>query len=304
MNRMRNLVLIAVLFVTVSASAGGLLHARYSKSVFAPNAFPKPVSNRIFSIPLDPATLMVVYPMAMEANVKGMQALLASRCGRDIPFRSADSLTPEALSGKDLIVVGNISNNRWALELYKQRYSFADAVFPGKGGYFIHPATSIWDRRRNVLVIGVSSDSDSVPGFEAFVGVLPQGADRIESIHRVKTSVEFPRPPESVAKIFDDVRKNIWIAIPPYGAIANWGMNYFFTGDRKWAEHFRDGSASFMTGPKRPGIGSPNSGPASISPCGAWSWHGTSSTTTPSLRFRIEKSSRRRSGDSQVSCGA
>ena len=241
MNRIRVLSLIAGLCAFFTIAAVAPLHARYSKSDFAANGFPKPVSNRIFSIPLDPRELLVVYPAAMETDAKRLQALLLVRCGREIPFRPADSLKKEDLAGKNLIIIGNISDNRWALDLYKQRYAFADAVFPGKGGYFIHPAASIWNRERNALVIGVSSDADLVQGFEAFVSLLPQGAERIESVHRLKTRNDFPTPPESVAKIFDDVRKNVRIAIPPYGAIANWGMNYFFTGDRKWAEHFRDG---------------------------------------------------------------
>ncbi len=241
MNRIRVFPLIAGLSVFLTAALVTPLHARYSKSEFAANGFPMPVSNRIFSIPLDPRELMVVYPAMMETDARRLQALLAARCGREIPFRPADSLKKEDLAGKNLIVVGNISDNRWALDLYKQRYAFADAVFPGKGGYFIHPAASIWDRERNVLVIGVSSDADLASGFEAFVSLLPNGTGRIESLHQLKTSVEFPPPPESVAKIFDDVRRNVRIAIPPYGTIANWGMNYFFTGNRKWAEHFRDG---------------------------------------------------------------
>ncbi len=217
------------------------LDARYSKSPFNPNGFPKPVSDKVFSIPLDPAELMVVYPAALEPIVPKLKSLLSEKCGQEIPFRLADGLKKEDLASRHLILIGNISNNPWALELYKQRYAFSDAVFPGRGGHIIHPATSIWNRERNVVVIGVSSDEDLIQGFESFVGLLPQGASQVETLHQLKTNVKMPEPPESIADIVENVRKNIKTARAPYALIGGWGLNYFLTGDRKWAEHFRDG---------------------------------------------------------------
>ena len=221
----------------------GALEARYSKSPFRPNGFPKPVDDRIFSIPLDPAELLVVYPAALESRVGKLRSLLDAKIGRDIPFRAADGLKKEDLAAKHLILLGNISNNPWALELYKQRYAFADAVFPGKGGHIIHPATSIWNRERNVLVVGASSDDDLVRGFESFTALLPPGASRIETMHRLETRVKMPSPPANIDAIAANLRQNLRTARAPYGQLGGWGLNYFLTGDRKWAEHFRDGFA-------------------------------------------------------------
>ncbi len=219
----------------------GALDARYSKSPFNPNGFPKPVSDRIFSIPLDPAELLVVYPASLESRVGGLRSLLDAKIGRDIPFRAADGLKKEDLAAKHLILLGNISNNPWSLELYKRRHAFADAVFPGKGGHIIHPAASIWNRERNVLVVGASSDDDLVRGFESFVTRLPQGASRIETMHELVTRVKMPSPPENIDAIAANLRQNLRTARAPYGQLGGWGLNYFLTGDRKWAEHFRDG---------------------------------------------------------------
>lgn len=219
----------------------GVLDARYSKSPFNPNGFPKPVSGRIFSIPLDPAELVVVYPSALESRAGGLRSLLEAKTGRDIPFRAAGGLGKGDLAGKHLILLGNIANNPWALELYKRRHAFADAVFPGKGGHIIHPANSLWDGERNVLVVGASSDDDLVRGFENFVARLPQGASRIETMHELLTRVKMPAPPENIDAIAANLRRNPGTARAPYGQLGGWGLNYFLTGDRKWAEHFRDG---------------------------------------------------------------
>ncbi len=243
----------ALLLAGLLLAATGPAEARYSKSPFAPNGFPKPVINTVFSIPLDPAQLVVVYPAALEPAAKKLQAALAARCGREIPFAPADTLKPEDLAGRHLIVIGNILNNRWALELYKQRRAFADAVFPGKGGYIIHPATSVWDRTRNALVIGTSSADDLAPAFEAFVSLIPQGTDKIDALHALKTSLEMPAPPANAAKMLDEARKNTTTAGGPYGAVGTWGLNYFISGDKAWAELFREGFAVFYDRAKKSG---------------------------------------------------
>jgi len=224
-------------------AAGSLLSTRYSKSPFNPNGFPKPVSEAVFSIPFDEAGLMVVYPAALEPDVARLKSLLAGKCGREIPFRRADGLKKEDLISKHLVMIGNIANNPWALELYKKRYAFADAMFPGKGGHIVHPATSIWNRGRNIVVIGASSDRELVRGFESFVALLPQGASRIETLHQLKTNIKMPAPPESIAAIIDNVRNNLKTAKAPYAQLGEWGLNYFLTGDKRWAAHFRDGFA-------------------------------------------------------------
>jgi hypothetical protein len=98
-------------------AAGSILGVRYSKSPFNPNGFPKPMSGTIFSIPIDAAELMVVYPAALETDVAGLKSLLAGKCGKEIPFRRADELKKENLILKHLVMIGNIANNPWALEL-------------------------------------------------------------------------------------------------------------------------------------------------------------------------------------------
>ena len=56
------------------------------KNDYTPNAFPAKVSDRVFSIALDPGTLLVVYPAAAETGVASMRQLLRDKCGADIPL--------------------------------------------------------------------------------------------------------------------------------------------------------------------------------------------------------------------------
>ena len=160
-------------------------------------------------------------------------------------------------------MIGNISDNKWALQLYQRRFAFADAYFPGKGGLIITPSESIWDSRRNVLVIGVSGDDDIPAAFRAFTGLLENGAKTVGPLRRLETKAGFPKPPESVSSMLDHTRSALspsgttsWavqssalnksrsgsaMVMAPYTIIANWGLSYHLSGDRKWAAHFLEG---------------------------------------------------------------
>ena len=221
----------------------------YADSVFAyelnndfkPGAFPGKVRTQNFSISVNEQSLLVVYPSSVKSELDNMQEMLKRKCGKNIPFRNADDLNNDEMESHDLIVIGNISNNRWALELYKRRYAFADAYFPGTGGVIIHPVQSIWNPGKNILVIGVSRDEDVIAGFETFVDLLSENAASINTIHHLTTDLQLPKPPESVQSTLDQVRDNLRTTMAPYWSIANWGLLYYLSGDMKWAEHFRDG---------------------------------------------------------------
>ena len=171
-----------------AAVRSGSSYAYEENNAFIPDVFPKPVIERRFSIPVDRNQLLVIYPSSSASQAEELKSLFAKKCGQDIPFSSAEDLTENDLISRHLILIGNISNNRWVLELYKRRYAFSDAYFPGEGGVIIHPAKSIWNRDRNVIVIGVSRDEDTLSGFERFVGLL-QGTG---TEHRAPTNM-YPR---------------------------------------------------------------------------------------------------------------
>jgi outer membrane protein assembly factor BamB len=211
-------------------------------NTYLPGSFPAKVSDRVFEIPLDPASLIVAVPAAFESKRADLERRLAQRAGGLIPFRSAAGLSADELRGKDLILIGNIMNNPLVLEMYMKRRAFSDAYFPGSGGVFIHPAKSIWDAARNVLVIGVSRDEDIESGFAAFLDQLKPGSKSVGAIHFLKTEHKIPVPPESAEPTFGPVQKDVRER-PPYRSAAQWGLLYFLTGEKKWAELFRDGMA-------------------------------------------------------------
>jgi len=166
---------LAVLFFGLAAvvAADPGPGGRKGHNSYDPKAFPAQVSERVFVIPLDPSGLMAVVPSSMAAMIPDLDARFKTKSGVSIPLKTADSVRAEDLRGKHLILAGNIMNNPWVLEMYMKRLTYADAYFPGKGGFHIHPAKSVWDGSKNVLVVGSSADADLGPAWEAFLGALP-----------------------------------------------------------------------------------------------------------------------------------
>ncbi|MBM4084363.1 MAG: hypothetical protein FJ272_06195, partial [Planctomycetes bacterium] len=59
---------------------------------------------------------------------------------------------------RDLIVLGNLTNNRVAEHLYLHSYTCEDLNFPGKGGYVLRPLTNPLGFGQNFLVVGASDE--------------------------------------------------------------------------------------------------------------------------------------------------
>ena len=236
---MRN-AFIFLLFGLMGILLDGAGYADDPSNRFRENAFPLGIVSRTFAIPLGTGLVTVVYPSSMEGGIGGMRLRMREKTGLDIPFTAADRLSSGDAAGRHLILVGNISNNRWVLDLYRRRHAFADARFPGPGGVIIHPAASRWDGKMNVLVIGVSRDEDLEAGFDRFLGLLEPGAKVIPNLHFLKTEVPLPKPPESVEALLDYTR-SLTSPRDLYANVGNWGLLYFLTGEKKWAGYFRDG---------------------------------------------------------------
>jgi hypothetical protein len=179
------LIIISSILAAILLTAFGNPQKDYN--AYVPGSFPAQVSSRVFEILLDPASLLVVIPSGLEAKKPAIGSLLSKKCGGPIPFRGAGALQAADLRGKNLILVGNIMNNPWLLEMYMKRRAFADAYFPGAGGFFVHPAKSIWDPARNMLVIGVSRDEDPETAFSGFLDQIKPGSRSIGIVHLLKT---------------------------------------------------------------------------------------------------------------------
>ncbi|OGD21428.1 MAG: hypothetical protein A2W03_15315 [Candidatus Aminicenantes bacterium RBG_16_63_16] len=229
------LLTLALVAVPAGAAADESAH-----NIYKPGSFPAKVSERVFEIPLDPSGLMAVVPLSLASLIPDLDARLKAKGGVSIPWKTADAVRSEELRGRHLILVGNITDNPWILEMFMKRLTYADAYFPGKGGFHIHPAKSVWDGSKNVMVIAASAASDLGPALDAFLGEIQPGTKTIGPVRLLKTTHQLPAPPAGIEPALGPTIKDLRER-PPYNTVAQWGFMYFFTGDAKWAELFRDG---------------------------------------------------------------
>ena len=213
-------------------------------NTYDPAGFPAKASGRVFEVRLDPATLLAIIPDSLGPRAAEFASKFKEKSGASILWKTAGTVGAADLKGKDLILAGNIMDNRWMLEMYMKRRAYADAYFPGAGGFIVHPATSIWDPARNVIVVGGSGEADVAAGLAAFLDRIEPGRKSIGIIHLLKTEHRFPAPPASGEADLGPMQKDLRER-PPYMTVARWGLMYFFTGDTTWAGLFRDGMRAF-----------------------------------------------------------
>lgn len=239
------MILIAIVLPAGTVVAGRKLNidsvpAKYNASnKYVSDAFPRKLVSHDFSIPVNAEQLIVIYPVGLEKQARIWQNSLKERVGVELPFLAADKVTEDELRNRNLIMMGSINDNPLVMELYKQRYAFADGYFPGEGGFVITPGTSAWNYNLNVINIGASRTEDLDAAFRAFLDQIGKNARSIGAVRMLQTQLDVKEPPQSVKNILDGVIKNE-NAIAPYLAIADWGLSYHLTGNKKWAEHFRD----------------------------------------------------------------
>ncbi len=237
--RVHALIMAGLIMLAASLATGGA--PRYTKgNDYRADDFPAPYVSRDFTIPLEPGSLLLVYPPALEPRVGELARTLGERLGIDVPARPAAAVSDAELAAHHLIVLGNIMDNPRVLELYRVRRAYADAYFPGPGGVAIHPVGSIWNAERNAIVVGVSRDEDWPAALEALLEALRPKEGRLGAVRLLRSPLRIPAPPASIEATLTNILEQPWTVRPPYANFADYGMYYHVTGDPRWAAHFLD----------------------------------------------------------------
>lgn len=207
---------------------------------FRPGSFPGQVETTAFSIPLEAGSTLVVFPPVLMKDAARFQQNLAAVCGQPIDILTDGDVGEAEVRARNLIIAGNLQNNRWVRQLYLRRLAFADAYFPGAGGVVITPAVSPWNREKNMIVIGFSRDEDGPAAVAEFLRLLGRGVRAVGPVRFLKTGLAFPRPPENIDKTLAAITGE-FVIFPPYREVILWGLAYHLTGDPIWAGYFRVG---------------------------------------------------------------
>ncbi len=76
------------------------------------------------------------------------------------------------MSASNVVLIGNVLNNRALLPLYSHLSCFADGVFPGEGGYELRTVHDPWGTGKNALVIGATDAAGALAGVDALLATL------------------------------------------------------------------------------------------------------------------------------------
>lgn len=177
------------------------------------------------SIPLVAGGVAVADIVAGEATrpaALALQAAVKTRTGVELSI-TADS--PAALnSSRNLVVLGNLTNNQIIRQLYLQSYTFEDLAYPGGEAFVVRPLVDPLGNGHHIVVVGASTDAGLQKAVAYLSSLLPEHAGPGQFSLPVALHVEGLSPTYPASRNFAEVG--------PASA-------YVKTGDRKYADAYR-----------------------------------------------------------------
>lgn len=198
--------------------------------------------NAFLILPADPLLKKRLLPLAVKISRKlgGIPVIDDSQaCLKDAPALKKE------YADCNLIIVGNLNNNRAFWPAYTRTLAGADAFYPGGKGYELRTAVNVLSNGKNHIIIGGSSHEGLLRGMERFLSLC---SSRQKMLLEVRTDGDCARRiKEDIAdwkKNFPGGKGKFPGSSPGYDAVRRWyhhALMYYWTGDdfyRKMAQQF------------------------------------------------------------------
>lgn len=123
--------------------------------------------------------LTIVVPKDKEWHKLGtaIASALKRYWKKDVKVHEPDETKFATGWSGNVIVLGNLANNKQMARLYGMRYAYADAVYPGKAGYQLQTVIDPFGHGGNTIVIGASDLEGAKLGVQKLLEVLQQQKD-------------------------------------------------------------------------------------------------------------------------------
>lgn len=161
---------------TVIAATYAGLRATANVSVFDANDVPpyKDLPPRPLERTTDVSGLQIVVPdnQDWEALVYTIANELLSRWNVRANVVAPDPAQFGSGWSGNVLIVGNLANNEQMARLYGLRMSYADAVYPGNGGYQLLTVVDPFGKGGNTIVLGASDPDGAQLGVDRLLQVL------------------------------------------------------------------------------------------------------------------------------------
>ncbi len=169
---------------------------------------------------------------------------LSSIAGASVPVVADSDTTIAALAEGDLILIGNLNDNRLVAWLYLQHQTFVDAAFPGAGGYFVKTLIDPIAAGGDVVLIAGSDAEGHARAAERFLALAREAGRELPPLHAVESESLPPDPPDE-AGMRAELERNAanWDIAAGGATIQNaidYGLNYHFSNRPEWARMFRE----------------------------------------------------------------
>ncbi len=179
---------------------------------------------------------------------------LRAKYGAAIPIVTDEQVCPHrlALVGREyqrqnLVLLGNVWNNRAILPLYAGFWCGVDGAYPGGGGHVLRTIANPWGTGRNVIILGASAPAGIAGAVAAFLEILPAMADghvAVPHLLAVKPGGRMQPILEGLAEkavsyAVDYAQIIANIHREPVDIFALTAFRYYWTGDRRWADSAR-----------------------------------------------------------------
>ncbi len=181
------------------------------------------------------ANCIIVYPDedGYAELAHQVASAIKAATGAEVPIKTAEQYS-EADRDTNLICLGQMNNNKLALELYIWHYIACDDWFPGPDGFVVRSCCDPWGTGSNVIMLGGSDPAGVQLAVDYFKTLLGKGGT-LTVPRTVKVQFKGTENLEEFAKTIEPYYHDSFIDLKalPYGAehkMVRAAEEYFLTG--------------------------------------------------------------------------
>ncbi|MEX2574258.1 MAG: hypothetical protein WD317_08175, partial [Balneolaceae bacterium] len=171
--------------------------------------------------------------------------------GIRIPLLPDTEMNGKHWENHDLILIGNLNDNKAVERLYIHFQTFVDAAFPGEDGHVVKTGIDPFGTGRNTIVIAGSDPDGHARAAGRFLDLAGPHGQTLPPLHSIESALLPGEAPDSeeVERILEQNRSN-WDMASGTRSIQNairYGLNYHFTDDPVWVRMFRETLLDYIT---------------------------------------------------------